>query len=117
MCTRIFASKIGKRLVKEEYFGIPHDRSPEGHSLALASGKRPRLAVEHFVQSEALRGLRDGLLDEVLGLFRQLQAKGDVVENAHVRIERVVLKDHRDPAILGMHVVDHAVTDGNAFRW
>ena len=114
MCTRIFASKIGERLVKEEYFGIPHDRSPEGHSLALASGKRPRLAVEHLVQSEAARGLGHLFLNDVLGLFRQLQAKGDVVENAHVRIERVVLKHHRYSAILGMHVVDDAVADGNA---
>ena len=105
--------QIGKRLVKEEYFGIPHDRSPEGHSLALASGKRPRLAVQHFVKSEAIRGLGNGLLDEVLGLFRQLQPKADVVKDRHVRIERVVLKHHGYPAILGMHVVDDAVADGN----
>ena len=34
-----------------------------------------------------------------------------VVEDGHVRIERVVLEDHRDVALLREQVVDHATAD------
>ena len=38
----------------------------------------------------------------------QLQAEGHVVVDAHVRVERVVLEDHRDVAVLRRDVVDDA---------
>ena len=43
--------------------------------------------------------------------FLQPQAEGHVLENRHVRVERVVLKNHRDIAILRRHVVDELIAD------
>ena len=57
------------------------------------------------------RGLAHALVDHRLLGFPQLQAEGHVVEDGHVRIERVVLEHHRDVAILGRHVVDLASAD------
>jgi hypothetical protein len=36
---------------------------------------------------------------------------GEVVEDAHVRVERVGLEDHGDVAVLGRHVIDHSIAD------
>ena len=51
------------------------------------------------------------------GKFPQLQAKSEVVVDAHMRIERVILKHHRDVAIFRRDVVDPFFADVNvAFR-
>ena len=39
------------------------------------------------------------------------QREGQVVEHGHVRVERVVLEDHRDVALLGVERVDDPVAD------
>ena len=39
------------------------------------------------------------------------EPEGDVVEHRHVRVERVVLEDHRDVALPGARVVDAPVAD------
>jgi hypothetical protein len=36
-----------------------------------------------------------------------------MLSHRHVRVERVVLEHHGDVAVLGRHVVDHAVADGD----
>ena len=46
------------------------------------------------------------LFDFGLRKFPQLQSKGHVVVDRHVRIERVILEDHRDIAVLRRDVVD-----------
>jgi hypothetical protein len=46
----------------------------------------------------------------------QHQREGHVVAHRHVRVERVVLEHHRDVALLGRHVVDHAVADADLAR-
>jgi hypothetical protein len=62
-------------------------------------------------QPEQLRGLRDPLAD--LGLLDALALErvGDVVEHAHVRVERVVLEHHRDVALLRRELVHDVVAD------
>src|SRR5579883_2958241 len=41
------------------------------------------------------------------------ETEGKVVVNAHVRVKRVALEDHRDVAVFRRHVVDQAITDVN----
>ena len=48
-----------------------------------------------------------------LGDLPQLQAERHVVVDTHVRVERVALEHHGDVAILGRHIVDHAVADAD----
>jgi hypothetical protein len=45
-----------------------------------------------------------------LGLA-QLEAEGHVIIHRHVRVERVALEHHGDVAVLGRHVVDHALAN------
>ena len=105
--------QVGERLIEEEHLGVSHNGPTEGHPLALASGECSGLAVQHLLQPQGICRLGHRLLNEVLGLLGQLQAEGHVVKDRHVRIERVVLEHHRDPAVLGMDVIDHALPNGN----
>ena len=53
----------------------------------------------------------DALLDLGLGNLPQLEPERHVLEDRHVRIERVVLEHHGDVAILRRQVVDHLAAD------
>jgi hypothetical protein len=53
-----------------------------------------------------------GLFDLGLGNLGQLQAEGHVVEQVHVRVERVALEHHGNAAFGRRHVVDDAPADG-----
>ena len=53
----------------------------------------------------------DALADLVLGEFPQLQAERHVLEDRHMRIERIILEDHRDVAVFRRQVVDDFTTD------
>ncbi len=55
----------------------------------------------------------DALLDLRLGILPQFQAKCHIVIHAHVRIERVVLKNHRDVTVLRRKIIDAFVGDQN----
>src|SRR5574341_1270941 len=50
--------------------------------------------------------LADPSLDLGLRHPAELEAECNVVVHAHVRVERVVLEDHRDVAVLRRHIVD-----------
>ena len=53
------------------------------------------------------------LVDLVAPHLLQLQPERHVVEDRHVRVERVVLEDHGDVALLGRHVVHDAAADAD----
>ena len=96
--------QVGQRLVHAEHLRLAHDRPAHGHPLALATGERLRLAVQELLEVEDLGRFPDPLGDHVLGLAGDLEREAHVLADAHVRVERVVLEDHRDVAVLGRHV-------------
>jgi hypothetical protein len=105
--------EVREGLVHQERLRFPHDRTAHRHTLALASGKRARLLLQHLREAERLRGAFHATCD--LGLVdpAYLQRERHVVVGAHVRVERVVLEDHRNVAILRRQRVHDITTDPN----
>ena len=113
--------QVGERFVHQEDLRITHDGAAEGDALTLAAGERLRLAVEQLLDGQDLRSFTHELVDLILRLLAQLQAKRHVIVYGHVRIECVVLEHHRDIAVLRSHIVDQTIADvkltlGNLFK-
>ena len=53
----------------------------------------------------------DLFVNFVLRNLPELQAEGHIVVNRHMRVQRVVLKDHRDIAVLRFDLVHFLVVD------
>jgi hypothetical protein len=70
-----------------------------------------RLAIKILLEVEYARRVSDGRGDLVLGDLAKLETKTHVVEDRHVRVERVTLKHERDVTITRGQVIDHSVTD------
>jgi hypothetical protein len=103
--------QVRERLVHEERTRVAHDRAPHRDALTLAAGEVRGLAVEMVGEVEHLRRVLDLLLDLGLVDLGQLEREAHVVAHGHVRVQRVVLEDHRDVAILRRAVVDDLAAD------
>ncbi|GMA87618.1 hypothetical protein GCM10025868_28680 [Angustibacter aerolatus] len=114
VCTRRLGVEVRQRLVHEEHLRLADDRPAHRDALALTAGERLRLALEVLLEVEDLGGLLDALADLRLLDAGDLQGEAHVVGDAHVRVQRVVLEDHRDVAVLRRLVGDVAVTDEDA---
>jgi len=53
------------------------------------------------------------LFDLGLGISAQNQAKRHILEDRHVRIQRIILEHHGNIAILGRHIINQPVADEN----
>ncbi len=110
-CGTELGVQVGQRLVEQEYGGVTHHRAAQGDTLALAAGKRFRLAVEQVLQVECLCGFVYLAVDFVFRNLLQAKAERDIFIYSHMRIQRVVLEYHRDIAVLRGNVVNNAVAD------
>ena len=106
ICARSFGVEVRQRLVEQEHLRIAHDAAAERDALLLSAGQLLRLALQQLVQAEHVGGAVDRRLD--LGFRRLLvaQAKGEIVVDAQVLIERVVLEHHGDVAVARRQMVD-----------
>ena len=105
--------EVRERLVEQEHARRADDRPSHRDTLPLTARQLTRQAIEVRLQTEDCRGVRDLAVDDVGALAPQLQREAHVAGDGHVRIERVVLKDHRHVAVLGRRRVDHAIADAN----
>ncbi len=106
--------EIRQRLVEQEKLGLAHDGTAHRDALALPAGKLARLAIEEGGDAEQPGGVVDAAADLVPPHAADLEAIGHVVEHAHMRIERVVLEDHRDVAVRRLERRDVAAFDHHA---
>ena len=103
--------EVGQRLVHEHDLRVAHDGAADGDALALAAGQGLGLALEVLGDVEDLGRLADLLVDLVFRGVAQLEGEGHVFIHCHVRVQGVVLEDHRDVAVLGSHVVHQLAVD------
>ncbi|MPM41469.1 hypothetical protein SDC9_88124 [bioreactor metagenome] len=103
--------QVRQRLVHQEHLGLADDRPAHRDPLPLTTGQGLGLALQVLLQTELLgRGQHPGLA-LLVGDVLHLEREAHVVRDGHVRVERIVLEDHRDVAILGGQIGDLAVPD------
>jgi hypothetical protein len=105
--------EVRKRLVEQEDLRIAHDGPAHRDPLALAAGKLARITVQELCQTEDLCSPVHARIDDRFGRSREPERKRHVLPHGHVRIEGIVLKDHRDVAFLGRNVVYDPRADGD----
>ncbi len=103
--------EVRQRLVHQEDPWLAHDRAAHRDALALAAGELAWLALQQVGEAERLARALDAAADLRLRSAARTEAEGDVLEDRHVRIERVVLEDHRDVAPPRVELVDRLVAD------
>ena len=67
--------EVGEGLIQEEDGRLADDRTPEGHTLALATGELLWLAVQEVVKLDHLGRFFDPAVDFGLGVLRSLRPK------------------------------------------
>ncbi len=103
--------EIGQRFVEQEHLRIADDRASHRDPLALAARQLPRPAPEVILDVEDPGCILDTPADFVLRPFAIKQPERHVLVHRHMRIERVILENHRDVAVLGLQIVDDAAVD------
>ena len=103
--------EVAQRLVHQERLRLAHDRAAHRDPLPLAAGQLAGLAVEHLLQAQDARDLVDPRGDVALGRLAQLQAEAEVPAHRQMRVERVVLEDHRDVALARVEPGDVPAAD------
>src|SRR5215217_185757 len=103
--------EVGERLVHKERLRLADYGTPEGHPLPLAAGERLRLPVEETLDGENPCGLLHPARDLVLIHLPELEGETHVLPHVHVRVEGVVLEDHRDVPLARRKIVDDLIPD------
>src|SRR4051794_26400906 len=99
--------EVGQRLIQQKSLRMSHYGAPHRHALALAAGELFGLTIEKRTEIENARGLCHASTDLLSRHPPLLQREANVFSNAHVGIERIVLKHHRDVSSSRRPVVDH----------
>ena len=101
----------GQRLVEQQDVGLEHDGAGQRHALLLPAGKLVRLALAVAAQAHGLQRPLDLLLHLAAGELPDAQREGHVVEDRHVREERVALEHQPHVALARGRPGDVAAAD------
>src|SRR5262249_54563653 len=80
----------------------------------LAARELSRLFIQLRLDRKDPCGLLDATLDLRTLDSRELERESHVLARRHMRIERVVLEDHRDAAVFGAQIIDDPAADRDA---
>ena len=105
--------EVRERLVHQERLRVADERPSERDALPLAARQLPWLAFEQRPDSEHVRRPLHAPVDLRAAELADPQAESEVLADAHLRVERVVLEDHRDVALARRDVVDDALADAD----
>src|SRR5204863_3983446 len=96
--------ECGQRLVHQDQLGSKDDGASERDALSLATGELVDAAAVEAFQLDERQRPRHPLCHLPPRDASRLQSKGDVVSNAHVREQGVVLKYDADAAPMRWHM-------------
>ena len=103
--------EVRERLVHEEGDRLADDGPPQRHPLPLPAGELVRVPLQVLGQAEQLRDLGDPAATSAFGRPRIFSGKPMLRLDGHVRVEGVVLEDHRHVAVFGPQVVGQPAVD------
>ena len=106
--------EVRQRLVHQEGLRLADDRPAHRDALPLAARELRGLAVEEILRARAARRPRcTRRTISAFGVLPDAEPEAEVLAHAHVRVQRVVLEDHRDVAVgrLELRHVDVADRD------
>ena len=104
--------EVGERLVEEEDPRLAHDGAADRDALALAAGELAGLAVEELARSAGSRRRRaTRARSPACGAPIVSRPKERFLRTRHVRVERVGLEHHGEPALGGRHLVHALAVD------
>src|SRR3954453_6510720 len=103
--------EVRERLVHQEHLRVAHERAAERHPLLLAARELARLAVQQRLELDRRRRAAHPRVDLVLRRLAPPEREREVVVDRHLRVQRVVLEDHRDVALARGDAIDHPLAD------
>ena len=108
--------EVGQGFIEQEDLGGLDHRAAHRDTLLLAARQLFRLAVEQRRDGEDLGHALDAVVDLGTRHFEATQPERHVVVDRHVRVERVVLEHHGDPAVARRDIVDDPSVDAQRRR-
>ena len=103
--------QIGERLVQKEHFRGSQDGASQRNALSLTAGKVLGLSLQIFFQFQYFRRPKNLFVDLGLRNMTQAQTKRKILINGHVRIQRIVLENHRNIPVFRLYMIGEGISD------
>ena len=109
--------EVRQRLVHQEHLRLAHQRAPQRDALRLAAATAAPAGAAGTARGPApARPPPPAARSRRAGTLRRRSPNARLSNTVHLRVQRVVLEDHRDVALARRDLVDHAVADRDRAR-